>query len=109
MLGLLIDTALLWFLLNVFSDQNWDDEKLRVFGIAVAIAFLGVLSTYAASQIGLADPFSALGVYFLVGAGCMKYLASISFGQAAKAMAVFIGIKLVFVIVIVVFLVSAQG
>jgi len=54
MIAILIDMAILWFLLNIFSDENWDDEKLKVFGIALAISiFGGVAARYLAIYVGI--------------------------------------------------------
>lgn len=89
--------GVLWFLLNMFSEENWDDEKLKVFGIVLAISiFGGVAAHYAADYV---DPFSALGVYMLVGTVCLWALASLKFKMAAAAMAIFTGYKIVVALV----------
>lgn len=38
MLGLLIDLGALWLLLNIFSDEDRDDQELKLFGIVIAIS-----------------------------------------------------------------------
>lgn len=99
MLGLLIDMGVLWFLLNMFSDESWDDQKLKVFGIAAAISVLGGLAAgYAAGYVG---PFVAIGVYFLIGTVCLWGLASLSFKKSLAAMGVFFGYKVALVLAIV--------
>lgn len=92
MLMIIVDMVILWLLLNIFSDHNWDDEKLKIFGIVLAISILGgVAANVAASYV---DPFTSLGVYFFVGTVCLWGLASLTFGKSAAAMGVFTGYKL---------------
>lgn len=93
MLKLLVDMGVLWFLLNIFSKENWDDQKLKIFGIALAISLLGGLASYALVE--YVGAFPALGAYFLVGTLCLWGLASLQFKKAAAAMGVFLAFKLI--------------
>lgn len=93
MIGFVIDMGVLWLLLNIFSEENWDDEKLKVFLIVIAIAVLGgVAAAFVAVYI---DPLSAIGAYFLVGTVCLWGLASLEFQKAMIAMAIFTAYKFV--------------
>jgi hypothetical protein len=87
MLSLLVDMGILWLLLNMFSEQNWDDQKLKVFGIAIAIAILGGLA--AGASVVYVGAFPAIGAYFLVGTICLWGLASLQIQKAAAAMGIF--------------------
>ena len=98
MLAILIDMAVVWFLLNIFSDESWDDQKLKVFGIVIAISILGGFAANAsAPYVGI---FPSLAAYFLVGTLCLWGLASLELKKALAAMGIFLGIKLVFVTVV---------
>lgn len=107
MLWLFIDMGVLWLLLNMFSDESWDDQKLKVFGIAAAISILGgIAAAYAVDFVG---PFLAIGVYFLIGTVCLWGLASLSFKKALGAMGVFFGYKVATVLVLVLLFTSASS
>ncbi|MGB4737017.1 MAG: hypothetical protein WBH50_02465 [Fuerstiella sp.] len=98
MLFLLIDMVIVWFLLNIFSEENWDDQKLKVFGIVVAISLLGGFSArVSAPYIGA---FPALAAYFLVGTLCLWGLASLELKKALAAMGIFTGIKVVILAIV---------
>ncbi len=93
MLGLLIDMGVLWLLLNIFSDENWDDQKLKIFGIALAISILGGLAAHAA--VDYVGAFPALGAYFLIGTICLWAFASLHIKKASAAMGIFTAFKVV--------------
>lgn len=96
MLGLLLDTVLLWFLLNIFSDENWDDQKLKVFGIAIAIALLGGIAAFgSAIYVGV---YLAIVAYCAIGIVCLWGLASLPIHKAAAAMGIFLVIKMAIVL-----------
>lgn len=38
---LVIEMVNIEFLFNISSEENWDDQKLTIFGIVVAISLLG--------------------------------------------------------------------
>ena len=97
MIAILVDMGLLWLLLNIFSDDDWDDEKLKVFGIALAISIFGGLA--AGYSMNYLDPLSALGAYFLVGVACLWALASLEIRKAALAMGIFTVFKVVVALV----------
>ncbi|MBL8810884.1 MAG: hypothetical protein JNM43_11960 [Planctomycetaceae bacterium] len=95
MLLLLIDMGIIWFLLNVFSDESWDDQKFKIFGIVLAISLLGGFS--AKASIPYVGPFGGLGVYFVVGTLCLWGLASLELKKALAAMGILIVVKLIIV------------
>ena len=89
---LLIDMLVIWFLLNAFSEHNWDDDKLRVFLITLAIVAGGGLATnYLADYLG----FFSLGVYVIIGGALLKGLADLTWPSAFKAMGIFLSYKIV--------------
>lgn len=91
MLVILFDTLVLWFLLNIFSQENWDDQKLKVFGIAIAISLLGGVA--AAFSMPFVGAFPSMGVYLIIGTICLWGLASLEFKKAAAAMGIFTAYK----------------
>ncbi|MFO0977660.1 MAG: hypothetical protein U0996_14760 [Planctomycetaceae bacterium] len=95
MLVLLIDMGVIWFLLNVFSDESWDDQKLKIFGIVLAISLLGGFS--ASASMPYVGPFGGLGVYFLVGTLCLWGLASLELKKSLAAMGILLAVKLIIV------------
>ena len=96
MLVIFLDMVVLWFLLNMFSEESWDDQKLKIFGIALAISILGgVAASFAVEYVGT---IPAIGAYFLVGTLCLWGLANLSFQRSLAAMGVFFGLKVAFVI-----------
>jgi hypothetical protein len=105
MLVLLIDVVVMWFLLNIFSDENWDDQKLKIFGIVIAISLLGGFA--ASSSQPYVGPFASLGVYFLVGTICLWGLASLEFKKALAAMGILIAVKFVYLLVVAMMFASA--
>ena len=93
MIGLIVDMGVLWLLLNIFSEENWDDEKLKVFLIVIAIGILGGLAAgFVATKV---DPWTGLGAYFLVGTACLWGLASLEFRKALAAMGIFMAYKFI--------------
>jgi hypothetical protein len=69
MLVILADMAAIWFLLNIFTEENWDDKKLTILGIVLAISVLGGLATrQAVPYVGV---FPAHGAYFVIGTICL--------------------------------------
>ena len=98
MLGLIIDMLVIWFLLNGFSDRNWDDSKLQVFLITLAIAIGGwAIDTY----LGLYLGFFSIGAYVVLGGVVLKVLADLTWSNAFKAMGIFLSYKIVFILIIV--------
>ena len=101
MLVLLLDMVVLWGALNYFSADNWDDEKLKVFGIAFGISFLGgaALTLSAALVFQVVGFVGAvligLGVFFLVGWGLLIVLAGVTPPQGASIMGIFVAYKFV--------------
>ena len=91
--------VVLWGLLNIFSDMNWDDEKLKVFGIALAISLLGglaitgIAAVVPASFDTIVTLLLALGAYFVIGWGLLMVLAGLTLGRGAAAMGIFVAIK----------------
>ena len=87
MIAILVDMGVLWLLLNIFSDENRDDQKLKIFGIVIAISILGGLA--ARSSMEYVGGYPSLGAYFLIGTVCLWGLASLPFKKAAAAMGIF--------------------
>ncbi|MDB5345480.1 MAG: hypothetical protein JWP89_3857 [Schlesneria sp.] len=98
MLILFLDMLALWLLLNIFSDESWDDQKLKLFGIVLAISILGGIA--AAVAIQYVGAFPAFGAYFFVGTLCLWGLANLQFKKALAAMGIFLVYKIGFVIAI---------
>ncbi len=99
MIALLIDTAVLWFLLNLFSEENWDEQKLKIFGIVFSISLLGGLAArYSVEYVG---PFGILGVYFLVALLCLWTLAGLPIKKALGATGIFVGYKLIVALIFI--------
>ena len=101
MCGLVLDMLVLWFLLNFFSDTNWDDEKFKVFAIAFAIALLGsgavvLVVMLVATTLGV-WPTLCLGLaaYYVVGWFLLWILADLEKAKAAAAMGIFLGYKII--------------
>lgn len=92
MLMLLLDFIVLWMLLNIFSDDDWNDELLKIFLIVLGITLLGGLGARAlADSVGLL----AMGVYVAVGIGILWTVASLPVKQAAIVMAIFLVYRVV--------------
>lgn len=99
MIILLIDTVVLWFLLNLFSEEDWDDQKLKIFGIVFSISLLGGLAAnYSVQYVG---PFGALGAYFLIALLCLWTLAGLPIKKALSATGIFLAYKFVMVLALV--------
>lgn len=101
MIALVIDMVIVWFLLNIFSDENWDDQKLKVFGIVIAISLLGGFAAdQSAPYVGV---FPAVAAYFIAGTLCLWGLASLELKKALAAMGVFTAVKVVLVAAVLFF------
>jgi len=91
-LFLFIDMGMLWLLLNVVTDENWDDRKLTVFSMVAIIGFGGGFLTRATAEyIGLLS----LGVYFGVGLAVLLAMGSLALRPASIVMGVFLGYKVI--------------
>ena len=65
MLVLVIEMVNIGFLLQISSEENWDDQKLKILGIVVTISLLSGFAAISATAYAVASP--ALAAYFLVG------------------------------------------
>ena len=102
MLFILVDMAVLWFLLNFVSGESWDDRKGKVLSITVIIALAG-------AGIGrFLAPIYTLGVYVLVAGLLLKFLAELSWQKAFQIMGAFLVYKIVVVFVLVFIVSSAE-
>lgn len=92
MLLILLDMFVLWLLLNIFSDENWEDEKFKILMMVLAISVLGGLAVNAlVESIGL----SALAVYFGLGFLVFWAIGNLPYPKAAIAMGIFLAYKVV--------------
>lgn len=93
MLGILLDMIVIWFLLNFFSEENWDDQKGRLFFITIVITiFGGVAVFFLTPQIGLLS----LALYLIIGAVVLNLLGGLNWTKAFQTMGVFLVYKILF-------------
>ena len=110
---LLVDIFVVWFLLNAFSGDNWDDDKGKVLLITLVFAGGGgVLKEYVTPHLeqmpALAEgPWAddlalwSLGASMLVGGALLKVLGGVSWRGAFKAMSAILIYKIVSAMVLV--------
>ncbi|WP_437226337.1 hypothetical protein SH661x_004532 [Planctomicrobium sp. SH661] len=97
MLVLLMDMIVIWFLLNFFSDENWDDRKGMLFVITLVIALCGgAILTFLGPYLG----FFSLGVYVLAGGVLLKFLADLDWQRAFQAMSAFLVYKVILIVLL---------
>jgi|GEM_PF-6275773 len=97
MLGLLVDMLVIWFLLNYFSEHDWDDRKFQVFMITLGIVVCGNLAgAFLAPYIG----FFVLGVYVLIGGLLLRIATDLNWKKSFKAMGIFLTYKIIFMLII---------
>lgn len=95
MLSILLDTAALWLLLNFLTDENWDDEKLKVFLMALSISVVGVFASVAVVEyLGV----FAVGVYFAIGVFVLWVVGDIGLRRGSIIMLAFTAYKIVMVL-----------
>lgn len=93
MLVLVIDMGILWLLLSLFSDEEWNHQIGKILLIAIAISLLGgIAARYAAGYVGAVP---SLGAYFVIGSLCLYGFADLSLRKSLAAMGGFFGFKVV--------------
>ncbi|MFO0976700.1 MAG: hypothetical protein U0996_09905 [Planctomycetaceae bacterium] len=88
-----IDMFLLWFILARFAGISWDEQKMRLLGLAVSIAILGGLIARILSG-SAASGLLAVAGYFAAGTFCVWALASLNWPKSAKLMGIFVCAKI---------------
>lgn len=91
LLIILADMFVVWLLLNIFSDFNWDDDQRRVLLITLLIAGGGgAINHFLAQYVGLLS----LAVYIAFGAVILTQFALVEFRKACAAMGIFLAYKI---------------
>ncbi|MBI1371463.1 MAG: hypothetical protein GC159_01695 [Phycisphaera sp.] len=91
MLFLVLDFGVLWLLLNMMTDENWDDRKGQMISIVAIISIGGgFLTRITAAYLG----FMSLGIYFVVGFGALAAIGSLTPRISAMIMGAFMAYKI---------------
>lgn len=98
MLGIILDMIVLGLLLNFVSDDDWGDQKLKLFLIALGIALLGGAAVHVVlPYVGVAS----LGIYFVVAGLVLWGFTDNGLKPSMIIAAIFVAYKIVFALALI--------
>ena len=96
-----LDIFVVWFFLNLYSKESWDDSKLKIVAITISLSAVSTLIVYLLEDV--IGPLFGPHVAVLAGAGILKYSTKLHFGWAYAMMASLIAYRIVLLIALSVF------